>query len=62
MKGKLGRVNQARDLLLAEYLGQVQNLLRIFLATAAVCRKLSRVSFRLFGGARRLIPKYFGKL
>src|SRR5207302_3418140 len=29
MKGKLGRVNQARDLLLAEYLGQVQNLPRV---------------------------------
>src|SRR5229473_1105230 len=29
MKGKLCRVDQARDLLLAKYLGQVQNLLRI---------------------------------
>ncbi len=29
MKGKLGRVNQTRDFLLAKDLGQVQNLLRI---------------------------------
>src|SRR5713101_1717687 len=29
MEGKLCRVNQTRDLLLAEYLGQVQNLLRL---------------------------------
>src|SRR5580692_2681854 len=29
MKGKLGCVNQTRDFVLAEYLGQVQDLLRI---------------------------------
>ena len=29
MKGRLGCVNQTRDFVLAEYLGQVQNLLRI---------------------------------
>ena len=29
MKGKLCRVDQTRDFFLAEYLGQVQNLLRI---------------------------------
>ena len=29
MKGKLSRVNQTRDFLLAKDLGQVQNLLRV---------------------------------
>jgi hypothetical protein len=29
VEGKLCRINQTRDLLLAEYLGQMQNLLRI---------------------------------